>query len=422
MLEYGFFDSINGDRRYNSKNFSDHFEGLISGGVYGYVGEKLKVSPGDGMNVIVGTGRAMILNRYVKNTSLLSIDVSSADSQYPRSDAVVVGIDLNERIGEIKVIPGVPGEAAERPEIPSGENMQYYVLAYIRIDANTTSVPVENIYDMRGTSECPWVVGLIDQIDGSGMADQYRAMIDKFEDESKAAVDNAIGSFETDSQEVIGEFERKGQEAINALVHDPAISANIQEVIDARTSSISGEEFSTLSERLESDFANLKNVMQAVEVMSSYIVVNIERGDNTEIKYYADDTLRITGVGSVNERVFEHREDFGAAEINIGGDVGVEAFGGCTNLNMVTVDCKKICDRAFWGCPKLHSLTIGKSVSEIGSGIISNSAFYIPNGVRIKYNGTVSEWNAITKDENWVGEMVTVENGVIICSDGTVEV
>lgn len=196
----------------------------------------------------------------------------------------------------------------------------------------------------------------------------------------------------------------------------------IQEIVDARTSSISGEEFPTLSERLESDFANLKNVMQAVEVMSSYIVVNIERGDNTEIKYYADDILRITGVGSINERAFEHREDFGAAEINIGGDVGAEAFGGCTNLNMVTVDCKKICDRAFWGCPKLNSLTIGESVSEIGSGIISNSAFYIPNGVRIKYNGTVAEWNAVIKDENWVGEMVTVENGVVICSDGTVEV
>lgn len=162
---------------------------------------------------------------------------------------------------------------------------------------------------------------------------------------------------------------------------------------------------------------------EAINVMLPYVVLDSGTcGEDAEYSCCADGTLHVTGEGCINERAFEHREDFGAAEINIGGDVGAEAFGGCTNLNMVTVDCKKICDRAFWGCPKLNSLTIGKSVSEIGSGIISNSAFYIPNGVRIKYNGTVAEWDAITKDENWVGEMVTVENGVVICSDGTVEV
>lgn len=399
MIEYGFFDSNNHDRVYNSKNFSDYFEGLIHDGVYAYVGDKFKVSPGEGIGVIVGTGRAKILNRYVKNTALLPIDIQAADTLYPRIDAIVIGVDMNERIGTIKSIQGVPGENPQNPEIPSDENVLYYVLAYIRIDANASNISFENIRDMRGTVECPWVAGILEPIDLGGIADQYRAMIDKFEEESREIIEKLQANIE-----IINNLENK-----------------MAEIIDARTSSISGEEFPTLSERLESDFSYLKNVMQTLEIISSYIVVDIDRGDDINSEWYADDTLRVTGVGSIKERAFAQREDFGAAEINIGGDVGTEAFLGCENLNVVTVDCRKICDGAFKMCPRFGFLNIGKSVKEIGSGIIENSATLI-QGVRISYAGTVAEWNDVIKAEDWIGQGVTIMNNIVICIDGTVEV
>ena len=202
-----------------------------------------------------------------------------------------------------------------------------------------------------------------------------------------------------------------------------AIGQTLMEVINARTSSITGEEFPSLSERLESDFSYLKKVMRAIDVISEYIQVWVEEcGEGTQAVCYADDVLYITGDGSINARAFEKREDFRAAEINIGGDVGAGAFGGCENVNEITVNCNKICDQAFLACTRLHYLTIGKSVSEIGSGIISNSAFYIPSGVRVMYDGTMEEWNAVVKASDWIGDQVTVENNVVICSDGTVEV
>lgn len=426
MLEYGFFDSVNHDRLYNSKNFSDYFEGLIHDGVYLYVGEQFKVSPGEGMSVIVGTGRAKILNRYVKNTTLLPIDISASDSIYPRIDAIVVGIDMNERIGTIKSIQGIPGEYPQNPEIPSDENVRYYVLAYVRIDANTTSIPFENIRDMRGTSECPWVAGILEPININSIADQYRAMIDKFEEESKEIVDKLQANKEIiDNLASQVEEIQKLQKEVDAILINMSsgpLAQMMLEVIAARTSSISGEEYPSLSERLSADFGNLQKVMDTLDVLSSYIVVDLEKGDDTESEYYADDTLRITGVGSIADRAFENREDFGMLDINIGGNVGMGAFAGCTELNEVTVNCTKICDNAFWACPKLNSLTIGKSVTEIGSGIIDNSAFYIPAGVKIIYAGTIAEWNAITKADNWVGDNVAVESGVVICTDGTVEV
>lgn len=425
MIEYGFFDSNNHDRVYNSKNFSDYFEGLIHDGVYLYVGEQFKVSPGEGMSVIVGTGRAKILNRYVKNTTLLPVDISASDSIYPRIDAIVVGIDMNERIGTIKSIQGIPGEYPQNPEIPSDENVRYYVLAYVRIDANAANIPFENIRDMRGTSECPWVAGILEPIDLGGIADQYRAMINKFEEESREIIDKLQANKEiVDNLAVqIEEIQNLKQlvDLILTNISSGPIANMLMEVINARTSSITGEEFPSLSERLESDFSYLKKTMKTLDIISSYVVVDTEKGDDTDAEWYADDTLRITGI-NIAARAFEKRENFGKLIINIAGDVGMGAFGGCENVNEITVNCNKICDQAFWACTRLHYLTIGKSVSEIGSGIISNSAFYIPSGVRVMYDGTMEEWNAVVKAENWVGNGVDVENNVVICSDGTVEV
>ncbi len=195
---------------------------------------------------------------------------------------------------------------------------------------------------------------------------------------------------------------------------------NIQEIIDARTSSISGEEFPSLSERLESDFSYLKKVMQAVEIISSYVLVDIERGDDTESEYYANDTLRITGVGSIEKREFMQREDFGNLEINIGGDVGEEAFYACANVNTVTVNCRKISNKAFYSCPNIRTLNIGKDVTEIGSEILWGILF--EDIVRIAYDGTIAEWNAVTKATDWIYDKSMVKNGVVECTDGTVEV
>lgn len=427
MVEYGFFDSNNHDRVYNSKNFSDYFEGLIHDGVYAYVGDKFKVSPGEGMSVIVGTGRAKILNRYVKNTTLLPVDISASDSIYPRIDAIVVGIDMNERIGTIKSIQGIPGEYPQNPEIPSDENVRYYVIAYVRIDANASNISFENIRDMRGTSECPWVAGILEPIDLGGIADQYRAMINKFEEESREIIDKLQANKEiiNNLASQIEEIQNLKQlvDLIITNISSGPIANMLMEVINARTSSITSEEFPSLSERLESDFSYLKKVMRAVDVISSYIEISIEEcGEDVEAVISADEALRISGTGSINERAFEKREDFSTLIIDIGGDVGMGAFGGCENLSEITVNCNKINSKAFWACTRLHWLNIGKSVSEIGSGIISNSAFYIPSGVRVMYDGTMEEWNAITKAADWIGDQVTVENNVVVCSDGEVEV
>ena len=48
MLTSGFFNSVDGDRKYNAEQMSQMFEGLIGDGIFESVGGKFKVSANSG--------------------------------------------------------------------------------------------------------------------------------------------------------------------------------------------------------------------------------------------------------------------------------------------------------------------------------------------------------------------------------------
>lgn len=247
-----------------------------------------------------------------------------------------------------------------------------------------------------------------DHLPAPDVLDEKLAQMNEVLSQAQAKLDEARNI----AVEIDSTLTMAGQAADAKAVGDKIVKLEglSDEITAARISSISGEEFSSLSERLRSDFALLEKILHYTESELE------SSGDGADI------ILRVTGIGSIDNNEFAQRDDFKFAEINIGGNVGTGAFSGCTELNMVTVNCVKICDRAFGACPRLNSLTIGKKVTEIGSGILNGSGFYIERGIRIMYDGTADEWSAITKSADWIGEQVTVENNVVICSDGIVGV
>jgi hypothetical protein len=173
-IKYGFFNSVGGDRKYNAEDMSEYFDGLISNGVYESIGDKLQVSVGEGMSVNVGTGRAMIDCHWLKNDAVLNLPISQSDVQYDRIDCIAVKLDLTERTMSIEVIEGRTMTMPVTPIRSDTETIKYIWLAYIRINANTTSIPFSRIYDLRGGSLCPWVTGLIKQVDTSQLFAQWQ--------------------------------------------------------------------------------------------------------------------------------------------------------------------------------------------------------------------------------------------------------
>ncbi len=163
MLEAGFFDSINGDRTYNSRDFSDFFEGIIADGIYASVGKAFQVfADGSGLQVSVDTGRAKILNRYVRNTSILTKEVDAPDTTNARWDAVVLKIDLDSRGGYIDILTGTPAEDPQKPTTTDTATAKSFVLAYVKVLPQTTAITSENIENNRGAANCPWVAGILD--------------------------------------------------------------------------------------------------------------------------------------------------------------------------------------------------------------------------------------------------------------------
>ena len=163
MIKSGFYDSINHDRLYGADDFSDYFEGLISDGIYAGIGKEFRVfADGSTMGVQVDTGRAKILNKYVRNTDVLDIEIDTADSENPRWDAVCVSVNLDEayRNGYIDVHKGTPAADPQKPDVPDTNAAKLFVLAYVYVPAQATAITAENVNDNRGAANCPYVVGI----------------------------------------------------------------------------------------------------------------------------------------------------------------------------------------------------------------------------------------------------------------------
>ena len=120
--------------------------------------------------------------------------------------------------------------------------------------------------------------------------------------------------------------------------------------------------------------------------------------------------------------------------------IGSEAFYNCTGLTSVTIGngVTNIGGYAFYGCSGLTSITIPGSVTSIGEGAfvyctgltsvtIPDSVTSIGVGVfagctglsNIKFNGTIAQWNAISKGSYWKDSVPATQ---VVCKDGTTSI
>lgn len=219
MLYYGFLDAINGDRKYNSKDFSDYFDGIISDGVYASVGKAFNVSAdGTGLFVNVDTGRAKILNRYVLNTSILQLDISAPDTSNYRYDAIIVRISLDDRTGSIEVLTGTPSTDPQKPTPSNTETKKAYVLAYVKVPPQATAIAPENVENNRGAENCPWVAGIVDT---SNIIEQHEQSLTQTRlqiDELVHNTQNELSQMKTDTQIDLNEMESELRSTIAATV------------------------------------------------------------------------------------------------------------------------------------------------------------------------------------------------------------
>lgn len=173
----GFFNSLNGDRKYNAEQMSSIFDGIIRDGIFASIGNVFQVKAAAGSRVTIDTGKAWFNHAWVYNDALISLAVSQSELILDRYDAVVIEVDHSDavRAGSIKVIKGTPSSTPQYPTMASSEFVHQYPLAYIYVTAGATEITQDKITNMVGTSSCPYITGILEVHNIDNIVAQWEA-------------------------------------------------------------------------------------------------------------------------------------------------------------------------------------------------------------------------------------------------------
>ena len=195
----GFFNSQNGDRKYNAEQMASIFDGLIKDGVYDTVGDIFAVTPGTGMQVRVGSGRAWFDHTWNNNDAQYPLAIAAADVSLPRYDAVFLETNHSDtvRTNRLRVLTGTPASNPAKPTMASSANVKQHPLAYIRVTAGATAITQSMIQVVVGTSECPFVTGIIETAQIDALFQQWNGEFDEWFDNLKAQLsDNVVANLQ----------------------------------------------------------------------------------------------------------------------------------------------------------------------------------------------------------------------------------
>lgn len=162
-LSFGFYNSLDHDRRYNAEQVGSIFDGVIHDGVYMNIGGKMMVkATGQDMTVNIQTGRAWFNHRWTLNDTLYPIVLPEAEQMLSKIVAIVLEVnsEVNVRANSFKTIVGTPATNPSRPTLINTEDVHQYPLAYVLIRPEVEVIKQEDITNMVGTSSCPFVTSV----------------------------------------------------------------------------------------------------------------------------------------------------------------------------------------------------------------------------------------------------------------------
>ncbi len=179
---YGFYNSLNGDRKYDATQISSMFDGLIIDGIFASIGTGFVVKADTGNTVNVGIGKAWFNKTWTLNDAILPLEAPISEVLLDRIDAVVIEVNTSEavRANSIKFVQGTPSSQPVRPTMASSETLHQYPLCYIYRAAGSTEITQADITNMVGTEETPFITGILQTISLNELLGQWEDELDQF--------------------------------------------------------------------------------------------------------------------------------------------------------------------------------------------------------------------------------------------------
>lgn len=165
-FSYGFYNSLNGDRKYNAEQFSVLISCLITDGVLDNWGDMLMARPGaGGLSIVLGSGRAWFNDTWNENDADIPFDLDPADPLLPRIDTLVLEVDrtVDKRVNRVFISKGTPATNAIPVTLLNGPDTFQHALAYITVEPNAQEITADKIQILVGTEACPFITGILEQ-------------------------------------------------------------------------------------------------------------------------------------------------------------------------------------------------------------------------------------------------------------------
>jgi hypothetical protein len=175
--ESSFFNSVNGDRKYDMEQFATYFKQFLSTGIFHKDNTPfLKVKKGTGLQTILETGSAYIEGFMYKNTEDITFSHDAADVTNPRIDRIVLKLDRGVNARSIKAVvkKGTPATNPLPPALQRDEIV--YELSLAQVTINATATTVSSVTDERLNES---VAGLVDSLI-TIPTDEFQAQWDSF--------------------------------------------------------------------------------------------------------------------------------------------------------------------------------------------------------------------------------------------------
>lgn len=193
----GFFNSVNGDRKYKADFFAEYFASFIGNGIFPNPSNALQVIADTNMNVIIKAGKAWINGYYYNNDTDLTLTLDTADGVLNRIDKIVLQFNTLSRTISVKIKKGVFASTAVAPALQRDSNAYELALADIYIPKGSINVTQSNITDIRlDSGRCGIVHGTVDQVDTTTLFNQYQTWLN----EKKLIYDIDMNSWTTEKK------------------------------------------------------------------------------------------------------------------------------------------------------------------------------------------------------------------------------
>lgn len=175
-IRSGFFNSVNGDRKYNAGSFAEYFASFIGNGVFPVSSDNLQVISNDDMTVTIKPGKAWINGFILINDNDYVLELTTADGVLNRVDRIVLRYDVVDREIRLEVKQGDFATDAVAKDLQRDEDAYELGLADIQVNKGIISITQANITDLRlNDTLCGIVHGTVDQVDTTTLFNQYQS-------------------------------------------------------------------------------------------------------------------------------------------------------------------------------------------------------------------------------------------------------